>query len=89
MRTFREWCDGRTPSKRFHLAEDGDYDETNQILRFWYIVDKDVPGISKFVLGLSNLMADCFPEERKYTETLESDNSSLVHRYICVCHEDD
>ena len=89
MRTFKEWCDGRKPIKRFHLIEDGDYDESNQILRFWYIVDKDVPGISKFVLGLSNLMDECFPEERKYTETLESDNSSLVHRYICVCHEDD
>ena len=89
MRIFKEWCDRRKASRHFHLAEDGDYEESNQILRFWYIVDKDVPGISKFVLGLSNLMDECFPEERKYTETLESDNSSLVHRYICVCHEDD
>jgi len=89
MRSFREWLERPTDGRLFHLTEDGDYDESNKILRFWYIVDKDVPGISKFVLGLSNLMADCFPEERKYTETLESDNSSLVHRYICVCHEDD
>ena len=88
MRTFKEWRDGCPGKKYRHLVtESSDY-EDGDILRFWYIVDQDSPGVSKFVIGLSNLMDECFPEERKHTETLESDNSSLVHRYICVCHED-
>lgn len=88
MRAFKEWRDG-CPSKKYrHLIKESSDYEDGDILRFWYIVDQDSPGVSKFVIGLSNLMDECFPEERKYKQTLESDNSSLVHRYICVCHED-
>ena len=86
MRTFEEWRDKRINKKYRHLVESSDY-EDGDILRFWYIVDQDSPAVSKFVLGLSNLMADCFPDERKYTDTLECDNSSLLHRFICVTHE--
>ena len=89
MRTFKEWRAGCLSKKYRHLIKESSDYEDGDILRFWYIVDQDSPAVSKFVIGLSNLMADCFPEERQYTETLESDNSSLLHRYICICHEDD
>ena len=77
----------RTNQQRQHvLAEKYNYKE-GPILQFWYIVDQDSPGVKKFVRGLSDLMDECFPSERKDTDTVESDNSSLVHRYICVIHE--
>ena len=32
-------------------------------------------------------MDECFPNERKDTDTIEKDNYYIVHRYIYVTHK--
>ena len=89
MKTFNEWLERNTHGKQFFpsmLKED--YDE-GDILHFWYLFNQDSPAVKKFILGLSALMDECFPEERKYAETIERDDFPIAHRYICVKHESD
>lgn len=86
MNVLKKYFESTNQYRQHFLTENHNYKE-GSILQFWYIVDQDSPGVKKFVRGLSALMDQCFPSERKDTDTVESDNSSLVHRYICVTHE--
>ena len=89
MRTFREWRDGYPSSKcrHFpnHIAEEYEDDD---ILHFWYLCNEKSPAVKKFVAGLNDLLDECFPGNKKQTETQESELSPLIHRYIRVTNED-
>ena len=90
MRILKEWCD-RGPRKKYrhfpyNLTEEY---EDGDILHFWYLCNQDSLGVKKFIVGLNDLMNDCFPNEQKFAETQESALSSLIHRYILVRHGDE
>jgi len=89
MRTFKEWRDGYSSSKCRHfpnpIAEEYEDDD---ILHFWYLCNEKSPAVKKFVVGLNDLLDECFPSNKKYTDTKESELSPLIHRYIRVTNED-
>ena len=89
MRTFKEWRDGCPSSKfrHFPLPLSEDY-EDDDILHFWYLCNEKSPAVKKFVAGLNDLLDECFPGNKKQTETQESELSPLIHRYIRVTNED-
>ena len=96
MTTFREWRDNNG-SAQFSAAgaytgnarlneeeyEDGD------ILHFWYLCNQSSPAVQKFACGLYDLLNECFPDEHKFVDTVESELSPLIHRYILVRHGDE
>ena len=89
MRTFKEWRDG-CPSSKCRpfpnpIAEEYEDDD---ILHFWYLCNEKSPAVKKFVAGLNDLLEKCFPSNKKYTDTKESELSPLIHRYIRVTSED-
>ena len=99
MRTFKEWrgdcfadhCSttpihtaGAYTNQRLNENyEDGD------ILHFWYLCNQSSPTIQKFICGLYDLLNEVFPDEHKFVETVESELSPLIHRYILVRHGDE
>ena len=100
MRTFKEWCDKHSPdngSDPLHTAgvyvsrgslNEDDY-EAGDILHFWYLCNQSSPAIQKFTCGLYELLNECFPDEHKFVDTVESEISPLIHRYILVRHGDE
>ena len=89
MKIFNEWVERNTHGKQlFPSMPNEDYEE-GDILHFWYLFNQDSPAVKKFILGLSALLDECFPEEHKYAETVECDNAPLAHRYIYIRHEND
>ena len=90
MMTFKEWCEGRHNSvrRKFSNSLVEEYDD-GDILHFWYLCNQDSPAVKRFILGLNDLMDECFPNEHKCTESKESEHSSLLHRYILVSHGDE
>ena len=89
MRTFKEWCDGYPINKcrPFPHPLTEEY-EDDDILHFWYLCNEKSPAVKKFVAGLNDLLEKCFPSNKKYTDTKESELSPLIHRYIRVTNED-
>ena len=95
MRTFTEWR-GNNGSAQFPAAgaytgnarlneeeyEDGD------ILNVWFLFNQSSPASMKFVVGLSELLSECYPGEHQVSETVESKLSSLAHKHILVRHGD-
>ena len=96
MRTFKEWR-GNNGSAQFPAAgvyvssgslnEDEEY-EDGDILHFWYLCNQSSPAVKKFIVGLNDFMDECFPNEHKFVDTVESELSPLIHRYILVRHGD-
>ena len=71
MNVLKKYFERTNQQRQHFLTENHNYKE-GPILQFWYIVDQDSPGVKKFVRGLSALMDECFPSERKDTDTVES-----------------
>ena len=103
MRTFKEWRDkhsngngsdiplhaaGVYTPQRLNENEDKEY-EDGDILHFWYLCNQSSPAVQKFACGLYDLLNECFPDEHKFVDTVESELSSLIHRYILVRHGDE
>ena len=99
MRTFKEWRDcstdlcSNTPihtagAYMCHLNESEEY-EDGDILHFWYLCNQSSPAVQKFACGLYDLLNECFPDEHKFVDTVESELSPLIHRYILVRHGDE
>ena len=96
MRTFTEWR-GNNGSAQFPAAgaytgnarlneeeyEDGD------ILNVWFLFNQSSPASMKFVVGLSELLSECYPGEHQVSETVETKLSSLAHKHILVHHGDE
>ena len=97
MRTFKEWR-GNNGSAQFPAAgayvsssslnENEEY-EDGDILHFWYLCNQSSPAVQKFTCGLYDLLTECFPDEHKFVDTVESELSPLIHRYILVRHGDE
>ena len=101
MRTFKEWRDrstdlcSNTPihtareyvSKR-SLNESEEY-EDGDILNVWFLFNQSSPASMKFVMGLSELLSECYPSEHQVSETIETKLSSLAHKHILVRHGDE
>ena len=96
MRTFKEWRDRSTDlcsNTPIHTAGacmcrlDEEY-EDGDILHFWYLCNQSSPAVKKFIVGLNDFMDECFPNEHKFADTVESELSPLIHRYILVRHGD-
>ena len=95
MRTFKEWR-GNNGSAQFPAAgaytgnarlneeeyEDGD------ILNVWFLFNQSSPASMKFVVGLSELLSECYPGEYQVSETIETKLSTLAHKHILVRHGD-
>ena len=102
MRTFKEWrgdCStdhgSNTPihtagayTGNARLNEDEEY-EDGDILHFWYLCNQSSPAVQKFACGLYELLNECFPDEHKFVDTVESELSPLIHRYVLVRHGDE
>ena len=96
MRTFKEWR-GNNDSAQFPAAgaytgntrlneeeyKDGD------ILNVWFLFNQSSPASMKFVVGLSELLSECYPGEHRFSEIVESKLSSLAHKHILVRHGDE
>ena len=63
--------------------------ENGDILHFWYLCNQSSPTIQNFICGLDDLLEEVFPNEHNFVETVETDLSPLIHRYILVCHGDE
>ena len=99
MRTFKEWRDrstdlcSNTPihtagAYMCHLNESEEY-EDGDILNVWFLFNQSSPASMKFVVGLSELLSECYPNERQVSETVESKLSPLAHKHILVRHGDE
>ena len=99
MRTFKEWRDrstdlcSNTPihtagAYMCHLNEDEEY-EDGDILNVWFLFNQSSPASMKFVVGLSELLSECYPNEHQVSETVTSELSSLAHKHILVRHGDE
>ena len=99
MRTFKEWRDrstdlcSNTPihtagAYMCHLNEDEEY-EDGDILNVWFLFNQSSPASMKFVVGLSELLSECYPGEHQVSETVESKLSPLAHKHILVRHGDE
>ena len=97
MRTFKEWR-GNNGSAQFpaagaytgnaRLNEDEEY-EDGDILNVWFLFNQSSPASMKFVVGLSELLSECYPSEHRFSEIVESKLSSLAHKHILVRHGDE
>ena len=101
MRTFKEWSDAHptdhcsdTPihtagAYMCHLDEnEGEEYEDGDILNVWFLFNQSSPASMKFVVGLSELLSECYPGEHQFSEIVESKLSSLAHKHILVRHGD-
>ena len=99
MRTFKEWRDcstdlfSNTPihtagAYMCHLNESEEY-EDGDILNVWFLFNQSSPASMKFVVGLSELLSECYPNEHQVSETVETKLSSLAHKHILVRHGDE
>ena len=99
MRTFKEWRDrstdlcSNTPihtagAYMCHLDESEDYDD-GDILNVWFLFNQSSPASMKFVVGLSELLSECYPNEHQVSETVTSELSPLAHKHILVRHGDE
>ena len=99
MRTFKEWRDcstdlcSNTPihtagAYMCHLNESEEY-EDGDILNVWFLFNQSSPASMKFVVGLSELLSECYPSEHRFSEIVESKLSSLAHKHILVRHGDE
>ena len=99
MRTFKEWRDrstdlcSNTPihtagAYMCHLNESEEY-EDGDILNVWFLFNQSSPASMKFVVGLSELLSECYPNEHQVSETVTSELSSLAHKHILVRHGDE
>ena len=99
MRTFKEWRDrstdlcSNTPihtagAYMCHLDESEEYDD-GDILNVWFLFNQSSPASMKFVVGLSELLSECYPNEHQVSEIVESKLSSLAHKHILVRHGDE
>ena len=89
MRTFKEWRDGCPGKKYRHLVtESSDY-EDGDILNVWFLFNQSSPASMKFVVGLSELLSECYPGEHQVSETIETKLSPLAHKHILVHHGDE
>ena len=99
MRTFKEWRDRSTDlcsNTPIHTAgaymcrldENEEY-EDGDILNVWFLFNQSSPASLKFVVGLSELLSECYPGEHQFSETVESKLSSLAHKHILVRHGDE
>ena len=99
MRTFKEWRDRSTDlcsNTPIHTAgaymcrldENEEY-EDGDILNVWFLFNQSSPASMKFVVGLSELLSECYPGEHRFSEIVESKLSSLAHKHILVRHGDD
>ena len=98
MRTFKEWRDRSTDlcsNTPIHTAgaymcrlnENEEY-EDGDILNVWFLFNQSSPASLKFVVGLSELLSECYPGEHQVSETIETKLSSLAHKHILVRHGD-
>ena len=67
-----------------HLNESEEYD--GDILNVWFLFNQSSPASMKFVVGLSELLSECYPNEHQVAETVESKLSPLAHKHILVRH---
>ena len=101
MTTFREWRDRSTDlcsNTPIHTAgayvsnarlnEDEEY-EDGDILNVWFLFNQSSPASMKFVVGLSELLSECYPGEHQVSETVETKLSPLAHKHILVRHGDE
>ena len=99
MRTFKEWRDcstdlcSNTPipaagAYMCHLNESEEYKD-GDILNVWFLFNQSSPASMKFVVGLSELLSECYPNEHQVSETIETKLSPLAHKHILVRHGDD
>ena len=99
MRTFKEWRDrstdhgSNTPihtagAYMCHLNESEEYKD-GDILNVWFLFNQSSPASMKFVVGLSELLSECYPSEHRFSEIVESKLSSLAHKHILVRHGDE
>ena len=97
MRTFKEWR-GNNGSAQFPAAgaytgnarlNEGEEYEDGDILNVWFLFNQSSPASMKFVVGLSELLSECYPGEHQFSEIVESKLSSLVHKHILVRHGDE
>ena len=101
MRTFKEWRDcstdlcSNTPipaagayTGNARLNEDEEY-EDGDILNVWFLFNQSSPASMKFVVGLSELLSECYPGEHQVSETIETKLSPLAHKHILVRHGDE
>ena len=99
MRTFKEWRDrstdhgSNTPihtagAYMYRLNENEEY-EHGDILNVWFLFNQSSPASMKFVVGLSELLSECYPSEHQVSETVETKLSSLAHKHILVRHGDE
>ena len=100
MKTFKEWREdypashcSNTPihtggACMCRLNEDKEY-EDGDILNVWFLFNQSSPASLKFVVGLSELLSECYPNEHQVSETVESKLSPLAHKHILVRHGDD
>ena len=99
MRTFKEWRDrstdlcSNTPihtagAYMCHLNESEEY-EDGDILNVWFLFNQSSPASLKFVVGLSELLSECYPGEHQVSETIETKLSPLAHKHILVRHGDE
>ena len=96
MRTFKEW---RSNNGSAQLPAAGAYTgnarlneeeyEDGDILNVWFLFNQSSPASMKFVVGLSELLSECYPSEHRFSETVESKLSPLAHKHILVRHGDD
>ena len=99
MRTFKEWRDrstdlcSNTPihtagAYMCHLNESEEY-EDGDILNVWFLFNQSSPASMKFVVGLSELLSECYPSEHQVSETVKTKLSPLAHKHILVRHGDE
>ena len=99
MRTFKEWRDrstdlcSNTPihtagAYMCHLNESEEY-EDGDILNVWFLFNQSSPVSMKFVVGLSELLSECYPGEHQVRETVKTKLSPLAHKHILVRHGDE
>ena len=95
MRTFKEW---RSNNGSAQLPAAGAYTgnarlneeeyEDGDILNVWFLFNQSSPASMKFVVGLSELLSECYPSEHQVSETIETKLSTLAHKHILVRHGD-
>ena len=97
MRTFKEWR-GNNGSAQFPAAgvytsnvrlNEGEEYEDGDIIHIWFLFNQSSPASMKFVVGLSELLSECYPNEHQVSETVTSELSPLAHKHILVRHGDE
>ena len=101
MRTFKEWRNDRSTDHwndasipyagayRCRLNESEEEYKDGDIIHIWFLFNQSSPASMKFVVGLSELLNKCYPNEHQVSETVKSELSSLAHTHILVRHGDE